>query len=129
RAELGRREWGGVWPVNSENFVSFLYVLHYSLHIPQMWGIDLWGLWLLGIVAIVWTLDCFVGFYLTLPVRRRTEPTESDSPERSWWQRWQPAWRVRWTGGSAKLNFDLHRAFSLWTWALLFILAFTGFSM
>jgi uncharacterized iron-regulated membrane protein len=26
-------------------------------------------------------------------------------------------------GGGNKLNFDLHRAFSLWTWLLLFILA------
>jgi uncharacterized iron-regulated membrane protein len=43
--------------------------------------------------------------------------------------RWAPAWKVRWHGGPAKLNFDVHRAFSLWTWALLFIVAFTGFSM
>jgi uncharacterized iron-regulated membrane protein len=48
---------------------------------------------------------------------------------KTWWQRWQPSWRVRWSGGSYKLNFDLHRAFSLWTWGLLFILAFTAFSL
>jgi uncharacterized iron-regulated membrane protein len=28
-----------------------------------------------------------------------------------------------------KLNFDLHRAFSLWAWGLLFIVAFTAFSL
>jgi uncharacterized iron-regulated membrane protein len=123
--ELGRREWGGVWPITTENLVSFLYVLHYSLHIPEMWGIDRWGLWLLGGIAIIWTIDCFVGFYLTLPARRR----EAASSERSWWQRWGPAWRVRWSGGSTRLNFDLHRAFSLWTWILLFIIAFTAFSL
>ncbi len=66
-AEQGRREWGAVWPITSETFVSFLYVLHYTLHIPEMWGVDRWGIWLLGVVAILWTLDCFVGFYLTLP--------------------------------------------------------------
>lgn len=135
--ELGRREWGAAWPLSRENFVSFLYVLHYSLHIPELWGIDRWGLWLLGGIAILWTLDCFVGFYLTLPAKTRSAAnarrsgTEdaADSPGRPWLQRWKPAWRVRWSGGSTKLNFDLHRAFSLWTWLLLFIVAFTAFSL
>ncbi len=122
-AELGKREWGAVWPISKETLVSFLYRLHYSLHIPEMWGIDRWGIWLMGVIAMVWVVDSFVGFYLTLPVRARTLAA------RGWWQRWKPAWKVRWGGGGAKLNFDLHRAFSLWTWALLFILAFTAFSL
>ena len=34
------------------------------------------------------------------------------------------------TGGSAyRINFDIHRAFGLWTWMLLFVLAFTAFSL
>ena len=135
--ELGKREWGAAWPVTRENLVSFLYVLHYSLHIPEMWGIDRWGIWLLGVIAVLWTLDCFVGFYLTLPLKARTAVTARsdgagdarDTPGRPWLQRWKPAWRVRWRGGSTKLNFDLHRAFSLWTWLLLFIVAFTAFSL
>jgi len=122
-AELGKREWGAVWPISKETLVSFLYRLHYSLHIPEMWGIDRWGIWLMGVIAMVWLVDSFVGFYLTLPVRARS------APARNWWQRWNPAWKVRWGGGGAKLNFDLHRAFSLWTWGLLFILAFTAFSL
>jgi uncharacterized iron-regulated membrane protein len=89
------------------------------------WGIDRWGIWLMGGIAMIWVFDCFVGFYLTLPVRRRS----ITAPGKSWWRRWQPAWKVRWQGGGTKLNFDLHRAFSLWTWALLFILAFTAFSL
>jgi uncharacterized iron-regulated membrane protein len=36
---------------------------------------------------------------------------------------------VRRAAGSYKLNYDLHRAGSLWTWALLFVLAFTAFSL
>jgi uncharacterized iron-regulated membrane protein len=149
--ELGRREWGAPWPVTRENFVSFLYVLHYSLHVPAMWGIDRWGLWLLGVVAVLWTLDCFVGFYLTLPPGRRAardrrnENGDDDGAQdkswgrkswegksgegKSWWGRWSRAWKVRWRAGSTKLNFDVHRAFSLWTWALLFVIAFTGFSL
>jgi uncharacterized iron-regulated membrane protein len=121
-AELGKREWGAVWPITKETFVSFLYRLHYTLHIPEMWGIDRWGLWLMGGIAMIWVVDSFVGFYLTLPLRRQ-------NAAKSWGQRWKPAWKVRWKGGSNKLNFDLHRAFSLWTWALLIILSFTAFSL
>lgn len=128
-AQLGTREWGGVWPITRENLVSFLYVLHYSLHMPAMWGIDRWGLWLLGIIAIIWTLDSFVGFYLTLPARRRARAAAAPSEGRSFWSRWKSAWKVRWNSGSTKLNFDLHRAFSLWTWLVVFILAFTAFSL
>ncbi|QJE00597.1 PepSY domain-containing protein [Massilia forsythiae] len=137
-AELGKREWGAVWPITQETFVSFLYRLHYTLHIPELWGIDRWGLWLMGGIAMIWMVDSFVGFYLTLPVRRKGAAAVAAAAGagvargpagKSWWQRWQPAWKVRWRGGSSKLNFDLHRAFSLWTWILLFILAFTAFSL
>ncbi len=127
-AELGRREWGAVWPITKATFVSFLYKLHYTLHIPAMWGIDRWGVWLMGGIAVIWTIDSFVGFYLTLPVRRKAAPLPA-VVHKSWWQRWQPAWLIRWRAGGARRKFDLHRAFSLWTWALLFILAFTAFSL
>jgi uncharacterized iron-regulated membrane protein len=121
--ELGRREWGAAWPITRETLVSFLYKLHYSLHFPEIAGTDQWGIWLLGVIALVWTLDCFVGFVLTLPAR------QSAGRSSRFWQRWKPAWKVRRAGGAYKLNFDLHRAFSLWTWALLFVIAFTAFSL
>jgi uncharacterized iron-regulated membrane protein len=131
--ELGRRDWGAAWPVTRENFISFLYVLHYSLHIPEMWGEDRWGLWLLGGVAALWTLDCFVGFYLTFPPRREARAGRPRAagrrPARSWRVRWAPAWKIKTTGGAYRINFDVHRAFGLWTWLLLFILAFTAFSL
>lgn len=133
--ELGKRQWGAVWPITSENFVSFLYKLHYSLHFPELFGTDRWGIWLLGVIAIAWTIDCLTAFYLTLPPRRRSKPGEINRTaamlhtERSYWQRWKPAWLIRWRAGTYKLNFDLHRAFGLWTWILLFIVAFTAFSL
>jgi uncharacterized iron-regulated membrane protein len=128
--ELGKREWGAVWPITRETFVSFLYKLHYSLHLPEIAGTDQWGVWLLGVIAMIWVIDCFVGFVLTLPARRRARLQGSDAPANpGFWQRWKPAWRVRTKGGKYKLNFDLHRAFSLWTWLLLFIIAFTAFSL
>ncbi|WP_410499963.1 PepSY-associated TM helix domain-containing protein [Chitinibacter sp. S2-10] len=130
--ELGKREWGAVWPISSENLVSFLYKLHYSLHIPAFWGSDRWGVWLLGVIALIWTIDCFTGALLTFPARRRASANPAKpvtQPKKSWFARWKPAWKIRWGSGPYKINFDLHRAGSLWTWGLLFIVAFTAFSL
>lgn len=139
----GRRYWGAI-SLDSENILPFLYKLHYSMHIPDFWGIDRWGLWFMGVVAIVWLFDCFVGFYLTLPRRAGQGGPDMDEPggarapapaaagassRRSWWQRWKPAWKIKWGASSYRLNLDLHRAFGLWLWAMLFILAFTSISM
>ena len=107
-------------------------MLHYSLHIPEIWGIDTGACGSWASSRIIWTVDCFVGFYLTLPVahaapsdrgRRRAQLA------RGWWARWKPAWRIKTAGSAYRINFDIHRAFSLWIWALLFILAFTAFSL
>ena len=131
--ELGRREWGQVWPITRETLVSFLYKLHYSLHIPEMWGIDTWGMWILGVIAILWTLDCFVGLYLTFPVRKASNRNRADAVARQlakgWWARWKPAWKIKSRGSAYRFTFDIHRAFSLWSWVLLLLLAFTAFSL
>ena len=131
----GKRFWGAI-SLNSEDILPFLYKLHYSMHIPDFWGIDRWGYWFMGLVGIVWMFDCFVGFYLTLP--RRTGQGTSEpggmvaavaSPRRTWWERWKPAWKIKRGASTYRLNLDLHRAFGLWLWAALFILAFTSISM
>lgn len=133
--ELGRRNWGAVWPITTETFVSFLYVLHYSLHIPTMWGIDHWGVWLMGGIALLWTIDCFVGFYLTLPTRQKPAPSGGRpndgrmNPPRTFMKRWKPAWKIKTSGTPYRINFDLHRAFGLWLWGILFTVAFTAFSL
>ncbi len=90
--------------------LPFLYRLHQQLALGEV------GVWLVGIVALAWTVDCFVGFYLTLPVA---------PPD--WWRRWRKAWAVRWPTPSAfRLHFDLHRAGGLWFWAMMFVFAWTG---
>ena len=134
--ELGKREWGAVWPIDRTNAVSFLYKLHYSLHLPEMWGIDRWGIWLMGGVAIIWLMDSFVGFYLTLPKPARKLQTKlhkaqatHTANQASFWQRWSPAWKMRWNISKHKRYFDMHRAFGLWTWVLLIILAFSAFAL
>ncbi|MCW2249064.1 putative iron-regulated membrane protein [Azospirillum fermentarium] len=122
--EVGRREWGQAWPITTETLISFLYQLHYSLHIPEIGGIDRWGVWLMGVIALGWVIDCFGGFSLTLPARRT-----AGAGGRTWWARWSPAWTVKAGSSAYRITLDIHRAFSLWTWAVLFILAFTAFSL
>ncbi|WP_067757583.1 PepSY-associated TM helix domain-containing protein [Orrella dioscoreae] len=115
----GSREWGDI-RAGWVNLVPFLYRLHASLLLGGP------GEWLLGIVALLWTLDCFVGLVLTWPTRRRVRADRPAALASSWWSRWWPAWRVRWTAGRHKRNVDLHRAGGLWAWALLLAMAWSS---
>jgi uncharacterized iron-regulated membrane protein len=36
---------------------------------------------------------------------------------------------IKTSGSAYRINFDIHRAFGLWTWLLLFVIAFTAFSL
>ncbi len=112
---LGGRKWGDIG-AGLTNLMPFVYRLHYSLAFDKV------GTWAFGIVAVLWTLDCFVGAWLTFPVGNRT----GRPPRKSWWRRWKPAWQVRWRDGGHKLNFDLHRAGGLWPWALLLVLGWSS---
>lgn len=99
------------------NLIPFLYNLHESLALGSF------GTLVLGIAALLWTLDCFVGAYLTFPARgapRRTGP--------AFLKRWAPAWLVRRRVGRFKLLYDLHRAGGLWPWALMLIIAWSSVS-
>lgn len=115
----GVRRWGDITQ-GLKNLMPFVYRVHYSL------TLDTPGSIFMGIVALLWTLDCFVGAYLTFPVKRQTRFAAQESTEKTWWARWRPAWQVRWRGGAHKLNFDLHRAKGLWLWAMLWVLAWSG---
>ena len=129
----GKRFWGAI-SLDSENILPFLYKLHYSMHIPDIWGITDLGMWVMGIVGIVWMFDCFVGFYLTLPRASGANGAQGAGaaitlPRRSWWERWKPAWQIKRGASTYRRNLDLHRAFGLWLWAALLVLAFTSISM
>ena len=67
--ELGRRRYGDL-SQGRVNLLPFIYQLHYEL------ALGMPGVWVLGIVAVGWTLDCFVGFYLTLPASNGRSPAE-----------------------------------------------------
>lgn len=129
---LGERKWGDITQ-GLKNLMPFIYRLHYTLALGTV------GSYTLGIVALLWTLDCFVGAYLTFPASQRRPARRLSAvasvtaasgplptPARSWFARWWPSWKVRWRGGAYKVNLDLHRAGGLWPWAMLFVLAWSG---
>ncbi|MFZ5875587.1 MAG: PepSY-associated TM helix domain-containing protein [Nitrospirota bacterium] len=117
-AIVGKRLWGECC-FERENLISFLYSLHYTMKLPGQWGI-----WLMGIVGMIWIVDNFVGAYLTFPMRRTQNGTVT--PPRSWWMRWKPSLRVKTDASRYRLNFDLHRAGGLWFWGVLLIMAMSS---
>ncbi|SNX59028.1 Uncharacterized iron-regulated membrane protein [Nitrosomonas ureae] len=107
----GSRMWGEI-SLTRENFIPFLYKLHYSMHIPDAFDIEL-GIVLMGILAIVWSIDCFIALWISFPN----------------FEVWRKSFAFRWRQGSYKLNFDLHRSGGVWLWGLLLILSVTAVSM
>jgi uncharacterized iron-regulated membrane protein len=97
----------------AKGFPANIMPLVYRLHIALALGDR--GTWLLSAVALVWTVDCFIGFYLTLP-----------ASSGQFWRNWSRAWQIRRTTNPFSLNFDLHRAAGLWLWLLLFIFAWSS---
>ena len=102
------------------NLMPFIYRLHYSLALGTV------GSYLFGIVALLWTLDCFVGAYLTFPPRQRDG---SRAPlRRSWLRRWKSSWLLR-TNKLFSFVFTWHRASGLWVWAMLFVFAWSAVAL
>jgi uncharacterized iron-regulated membrane protein len=97
------------------NLMPFIYSLHDSLALGDG------GALVLGFVALAWTIDCFIGAWLTLPVRARGR-----RPLRRWLSRWRHAWTIRRPTTPFKLTFDLHSAGGLWLWGLLLVLAWSS---
>jgi len=90
--------------------VPILLRVHNAILLP-----DPWGRWLMGSVALLWTANCFVGVYLTLPNRVRR-----------FFATWKNAWRIRRTWSIRPLSYDVHRASGLWVWAMLLVLALSS---
>ena len=131
-AEISRRQYSDdVWPITRQNFMPVINRLHYQMALPGSIGS-----YLFGIVALVWTLDCFVSGYLTFPVsiRRRKEGDAAPAKvmRKHWLARWwKPSWLVKWNGSALRINFDLHRAGGLWFWVMLLAFAWSsvGFNL
>ncbi len=116
---IGSRKWGDITQ-GTKNLMPFAYRLHYSLALGEV------GSLLFGIIALLWTFDCFVGAYLTFPPRQAgvVNPPNA-APRRGWWRCWWQSWKVK-TGGLFKTTFTFHRASGLWLWALLFVFAWSA---
>lgn len=105
---LGSRERGRVG-FDRQHFVDTVFELHRNL----LGGHH--GATLVGWMALLWTIDCFIGFYLTLPPLGR-----------SFRARWRPAWQIKRDAAPTRRNFDRHRATGLWLWPMLLVLAWSG---
>lgn len=120
---LAERKWGDI-SQGTINLMPFIYRLHFSLAVDKV------GRYLFGIIGLLWTVDCFVGAYLTLPQQQRQpSPTHRNRLARgiiSWCGRWGKSWKIRWASGFYKVTFDLHRAGGLWVWAMLFVFAWSS---
>ena len=107
----GKRQWGEP-SLAADHLMPFIYKLHYSLHLPTVGGVEV-GLLFMGIMAIVWLLDCFIALSISFPSRRQ----------------WRKSFSFRWRSNSQKFTFDLHRSGGVWVWGLLLIMAITSISM
>lgn len=110
-AVFGKRMWGGCC-LERKHLMPFLHTLHYTLYLP-----DKWGVWVMGIVALIWLLDCFVAIGLTFPKRG------------PFLQRWGQAFRIQRGASGGRFMLDLHRAGGLWLWLVFGALAMSGVAL
>ncbi|WP_221797745.1 PepSY-associated TM helix domain-containing protein [Oceanobacter mangrovi] len=111
---LGQRTHGKL-SESWRNLPGFIYLLHRKLAIAGTTGATI-----LGIVALVWTIDCFAALWIAAPPR-------SKRPGRKpLWQRWQRALTIRNSGKKLSYRFDWHRAGGLWIWLLLLMFAWSS---
>lgn len=110
---LGSRTYGDITQ-GIKNLMPFIYRLHYSLALGEV------GSLLFGIIALLWTIDCFVGAYITFP-----PPSQRKRTPKEWLKRWKPSWLVR-ANKLFSFVFTFHRASGLWVWAILFVFAWSS---
>jgi uncharacterized iron-regulated membrane protein len=115
--ERGRRSFGDL-SQGLKGIMPLIYKFHYSLALGDF------GVKLLGITALIWVFDCFVGFYLTLPPIRSGSQGRA---RRGWISRWGLAWSIKF-GSLIRGLFDIHRATGLWIWILLLMFAVSSVS-
>lgn len=86
------------------HLMPFLYRLHYSL------GLGSFGKYLLGIVTVLWLVVTLIGTWLAWPKKSK----------------WRKALSIKYTAGSSRLMFDMHRSFGLIFSALFVVILWTG---
>jgi uncharacterized iron-regulated membrane protein len=101
--------WRGPAPLR-QRILPFVYSFHTTLATNTNWA---WTF--VGVIALIWTIDCLIAIWLTLP--RGSGP---------FWSRFRQSWRIKWRANSTRVHFDLHRASGLWLWPLLFIFGWSS---
>jgi len=100
---LGTRKSGDVG-LDRQHFIPLMSKIHYTLLVGTA------GKWFMGVIALLWLINTLAGAYLAFPNRKT----------------WMESFRIRWNSSSFRLNFDLHRAVSLWCLPLLVVLALSS---
>ncbi len=122
---VGSRRWGRLGQ-GPKGWMPFMFRVHRSLGLGEV------GELLLGIVALSWTFNCFVGAYLTFPAaqKRRSPRDGGRSSGAGWLRRWGKAWVVK-TSRRFAFVFTFHRASGLWLWAASIVFAWSavGFNL
>lgn len=103
---LGTRIFGEAG-LDRRRLAQFLYQLHMDLSLGPV------ATWLLGLLALLWTLDHIVSALLSFPSPRR----------------WRESFRIRRGVSGYKRHFDLHRAIGLWLFPVTLMLAISGLSL
>jgi uncharacterized iron-regulated membrane protein len=93
--------------LHRRQLMDTLYALHTELLLHET------GVWLIGLVALLWLIDHFAGVLLAIP---RLGAALS-------------AWRIAGRGLNLRRLYDLHRAPSMWLLPLTFTLALTGWCL
>ncbi len=110
----------------TKNLVPFIYRIHHELALGAV------GKYLMGVIAVLWTIDCFIGAYLTFPRKTRNQDERKPLTKQLFARirRWRSAWKVRVKPiNQYKINFDLHSAGGLWLWGMLLILAWSSVAL
>lgn len=109
---VGSRKWGVLFHnggFQRENVIPFIWRLHEALALPHPWGKVF-----MGLIALLWTFDCFIGVALTWP---RGRP---------FCAKWAPAWKIKRGASVYRTNLDVHRAAGLWLWLALLVFAWSS---
>lgn len=102
-AALGERQFGS-FRLDRRHLAPFLYRLHMDLHLGRVM------VWLLGAVALGWTLDHAVAVALSFPVPSR----------------WRQSFAIPLSPRQSAFPYRLHRALGLWLVPVTFTLAVSG---
>jgi uncharacterized iron-regulated membrane protein len=108
---LASRRWSE-HALTAESVMPFLYEFHHDLTLPGTIGVTL-----MGVIAILWVIDCLIAPFLTFPGGR------------PFWGKWKQAWAFKRRPAPYRFALDLHRAGSLWLWALLLPVAVSSVAM